>query len=77
MRNVRPHARYYHLCYTFSTKGWASDTEAVIIPGKISIIPPQVPQAGKGKTLWGILWRAWRYRTRYRNEIVIGGAQRR
>ncbi|MPC63040.1 hypothetical protein E2C01_057131 [Portunus trituberculatus] len=25
--------------------------------------------------LWGILRRDWRNRTRYRNEIVIGGAQ--
>ncbi|MPC87925.1 hypothetical protein E2C01_082807 [Portunus trituberculatus] len=40
MRNVRLHAR--HLCYAFSTKSWVFDTETVIIPGKISIIPPQV-----------------------------------
>ncbi|MPC48460.1 hypothetical protein E2C01_042233 [Portunus trituberculatus] len=52
------------------------DTEAVIIPGKISIIPPQFPQTGRGKTskaplFWGILRRNWRNRTRYSNEIVI------
>ncbi|MPC82328.1 hypothetical protein E2C01_076987 [Portunus trituberculatus] len=34
MRNVRLHARQYHLCYAFSTKSWISDTEAVIISGK-------------------------------------------
>ncbi|MPC34340.1 hypothetical protein E2C01_027725 [Portunus trituberculatus] len=82
MRNVRLHARHYYFCYAFSTKGWVSDTEGVIFPGKITIIPPQVLPAGRGKTpeapsLWGILWRDWRNRTRYRNEIVIGGAQQR
>ncbi|MPC48294.1 hypothetical protein E2C01_042062 [Portunus trituberculatus] len=50
MRNVRLHARYFHLCYAFSTQRWVSDTEAVIISGKSSIIPPQVPTAGRGKT---------------------------
>ncbi|MPC39937.1 hypothetical protein E2C01_033490 [Portunus trituberculatus] len=33
-----------HLSYVFSTQRWVSDTETVIIPGKISIIPPQVHQ---------------------------------
>ncbi|MPC88482.1 hypothetical protein E2C01_083387 [Portunus trituberculatus] len=50
MRNVRLHARHYHFCYAFSTKRWVSDKEAVIISGKISIIPPQVPPTGRGKT---------------------------
>ncbi|MPC99726.1 hypothetical protein E2C01_095157 [Portunus trituberculatus] len=50
MRNVRLHARH-HLCYAFNTKRWVSDTEAVIIPGKLSIIPPQVPHLhGRAKT---------------------------
>ncbi|MPC40495.1 hypothetical protein E2C01_034055 [Portunus trituberculatus] len=30
MRNVRLHARHYHLCYAFSTQRWVSDTETVI-----------------------------------------------
>ncbi|MPC22555.1 hypothetical protein E2C01_015572 [Portunus trituberculatus] len=65
-----------------STQRWVSDTETVIIPGKISIIPPQVPPTGRGKTLevppfWGILRRDWRNLTRYRNEIVIRGGQQR
>ncbi|MPC89194.1 hypothetical protein E2C01_084130 [Portunus trituberculatus] len=46
MRNVRLHTRHYHLCYAFSTQRWVSDTETVLIPGKISIIPPQVPPTG-------------------------------
>ncbi|MPC09806.1 hypothetical protein E2C01_002424 [Portunus trituberculatus] len=50
VRNVRLHARHYHLLYAFSTKIWVYDTETVIIPGKISIIPPKVPPTGKGKT---------------------------
>ncbi|MPC56577.1 hypothetical protein E2C01_050540 [Portunus trituberculatus] len=37
------------LCYEFSTKRWVSDTETVIIPWKISIIP-HVPQTGRSKT---------------------------
>ncbi|MPC44935.1 hypothetical protein E2C01_038617 [Portunus trituberculatus] len=49
MRNVRLHARHYHLCYAFSTKRWVSDTEAVIFPGKISLIPPQFPQVAEAK----------------------------
>ncbi|MPC69950.1 hypothetical protein E2C01_064182 [Portunus trituberculatus] len=62
MRNVRLHARHYHPCYAFSTKRWVFDTKTVIIQGKISIIPPQVPPSSRGKTpeapsLWGILWR--------------------
>ncbi|MPC44063.1 hypothetical protein E2C01_037724 [Portunus trituberculatus] len=45
-------------------------------------MPPQVPPSGRGKAskvppLWGILRRDWRNRTRNRNEIVIGGVQRR
>ncbi|MPC36369.1 hypothetical protein E2C01_029824 [Portunus trituberculatus] len=49
MRNVRLHARHYHLCYAFSTKRWISDRETVIIPGKISKITPQVPQMAEAK----------------------------
>ncbi|MPC32897.1 hypothetical protein E2C01_026231 [Portunus trituberculatus] len=37
--------------YAFSTQRWVFDTETVIIPEKISIIPPQVPPTGKAKTL--------------------------
>ncbi|MPD03755.1 hypothetical protein E2C01_099406 [Portunus trituberculatus] len=79
MRNVHLHARHYHLYYAFSTKRWVSDMEPEIIPGKISIIPPQVPPNGRGKTPearshWEILWRDWRNSTRYRDEIVIGVA---
>ncbi|MPC55805.1 hypothetical protein E2C01_049749 [Portunus trituberculatus] len=60
MRNVRLLARHYHLCYAFSTQKWVSDMEILIIPGKIAIIPPQVPRSGRGKTpetspLWQIL----------------------
>ncbi|MPC42009.1 hypothetical protein E2C01_035621 [Portunus trituberculatus] len=66
---------------TSVTQRWISNTKTVIIPGKISIIPPQVPQTGIGRTqeaplLWRILKRDWRNRTRYRYEVVIGGAQR-
>ncbi|MPD00229.1 hypothetical protein E2C01_095689 [Portunus trituberculatus] len=58
MRNVRLHARHYHLCYAFNTKKWVSDTETVNIPGNITIISPQVPPSGRGKMpeaslLWG------------------------
>ncbi|MPC37016.1 hypothetical protein E2C01_030487 [Portunus trituberculatus] len=79
MRSVCLHARHYHLCYAFSTQRWVSDMETVIIPGKISIIPPLVPPTGRGKIpeappCWGILGRNWRNRTRCRNEIVIRGA---
>ena len=35
MRNVRLHARHYHLCYALSTQRRVSVTEAVIIPRKI------------------------------------------
>ena len=82
VRNVRLHARHYHLCYALSTQRRVSVTESVIIPGKISIIPPQVCLTSRGKIpkappLWRILRRNWRERTRYRNEIVIGGTQRR
>ncbi|MPC51015.1 hypothetical protein E2C01_044851 [Portunus trituberculatus] len=57
-----------------------SDTETVLIPGKISIVSPQVLPTGRGKTpeaplLREILGKDWRNRTRYRNEIVIGGTQ--
>ncbi|MPC37683.1 hypothetical protein E2C01_031173 [Portunus trituberculatus] len=31
-----------------SGDSWIADTETIIIPGKISIIPPQVPPTGKG-----------------------------
>ncbi|MPC38405.1 hypothetical protein E2C01_031911 [Portunus trituberculatus] len=47
MKNVCLHAKQYHLCYTFSSKNWVSDMETVIIPGKSSIIPPQVPPNGR------------------------------
>ena len=82
MRNVRLHARHYHLCYALNTQRWIPDTEAVIIPGKISIIPPQAPKLAEAKrqkapSLWRILRRDWRDRIRYRYEIVIGGTQRR
>ena len=78
VRNVRFRARHYHLCYALSalsTQRRVSITETLIIPRKISIIPPQVSQTSRGKTpkappLWRILWRNWRDRTRYRYEIV-------
>ncbi|MPC69189.1 hypothetical protein E2C01_063404 [Portunus trituberculatus] len=46
-----------------------SDPETVNIPGKISIIPPQVPATSRGETpevppLWGILRRGCRNGTR-------------
>ncbi|MPC42168.1 hypothetical protein E2C01_035782 [Portunus trituberculatus] len=47
MRNVRLHARHYHLCYAVSSQRWVSDTETVITPEKISKIPPQVPPTDK------------------------------
>ncbi|MPC55211.1 hypothetical protein E2C01_049143 [Portunus trituberculatus] len=50
MRNVRFHARHCYLCYVFSTQRLVSDTETVIIPGKITKIPPQVPPTGRDKT---------------------------
>ncbi|MPC73174.1 hypothetical protein E2C01_067492 [Portunus trituberculatus] len=49
MRNVCLHARHYHLRYAFSTQRWVSDTETVIIPGKISILPHQVLPTVRGK----------------------------
>ena len=49
MRNARLHARHHHFCYALSTQRWAPDTEAAIIPKKISIIPPQVSQLAKAK----------------------------
>ncbi|MPC24150.1 hypothetical protein E2C01_017225 [Portunus trituberculatus] len=68
MRNVQLHAKQYHFCYTFSTQRWVSDTETVIIPGKISIIAPQVLPTSRGKMPkvpqpWQILRRDWRNRT--------------
>ena len=80
MRNVRLHARHYHLCYALSTQRWIPDTEAVIISRKIGIIPPQVSPTRRDKTpkappLWRILRRDWRDRTRYRYEIAIRGIQ--
>ena len=65
MRNVCLLARHYHLCYALSTQRRVPDTEAVIIPRKISIIPPQVSPTNRGKTpkapsLWRILKRDWR-----------------
>ena len=70
MRNVRLHARHYHLCYVLSTQRWVPDTEVVIIPRKISIISPQVSPTSRGKApkappLWRILWRNWRDRTTF------------
>ncbi|MPC31626.1 hypothetical protein E2C01_024921 [Portunus trituberculatus] len=49
------------------------DTETVIIPGKISIVPPKVPKIGRGETpeappLCEILRENWRNRTRCRYE---------
>ena len=43
VRNVRLHARHYHLYYAFCTQRRVSDTEAVVIPRKVSIVAPQVP----------------------------------
>ena len=82
VRNVRLHARHYHLCYALSTQRRVLDTEAVIIPRKISTIPLQVSLTSKGKSskappLWRILRRNWRDRTRYRYEVVTGENQRR
>ncbi|MPC38045.1 hypothetical protein E2C01_031546 [Portunus trituberculatus] len=37
VRNVLLHARHYLFCYVLRTQRWVSDTETVIIPGKISI----------------------------------------
>ncbi|MPC78161.1 hypothetical protein E2C01_072643 [Portunus trituberculatus] len=66
----------------FSTKRWVSDTETVIIARNITIIPSQALTTGRGKTpeappLRMILWRDWRGRTKYSNEVVIGRAHRR
>ncbi|MPC39854.1 hypothetical protein E2C01_033404 [Portunus trituberculatus] len=36
----------YHFRYVFSKERWVSDTETVIIQGKISIILPKVPPTG-------------------------------
>ena len=52
-----------------------------IIPRKISIIPPKVSPTSRGKapkapSLWRILRRDWRDRTRYRYDIMIGETQR-
>ncbi|MPC70038.1 hypothetical protein E2C01_064273 [Portunus trituberculatus] len=82
MKNVRLHAKHNHLCYAFSTKRWVFDTETVIILRKITTISSKVSPNGRGQMpeapqLWWILRRDWRNKTRYRNEIVIGGAQRR
>ena len=49
MRNVRFHARHYHLYYALSTQRRVFVTEAVIIPRKISIIAPQVSPTSRGK----------------------------
>ncbi|MPC27440.1 hypothetical protein E2C01_020609 [Portunus trituberculatus] len=35
--------------YAFSTKRLVSDTETVIFPGEIIIIPPQIPPTGRSK----------------------------
>ena len=53
------------------------DTETVIIPGKINIVPTQVLPIGKIKmsevpSFWGILRRDWGKRTIYIYEIVTG-----
>ncbi|MPC49487.1 hypothetical protein E2C01_043289 [Portunus trituberculatus] len=49
MRDVRLFARHNHLCYAFTIQRWVSDTETVIIPGKINIIPPRGPQLAEAK----------------------------
>ena len=82
MRNVRLHGRHYHLCYALTTQRWVPDTEAVVITREVSIILLQVSLTSraitpKAPSLWRILRRDWRHRTRYRYEIVIGGDQRR
>ena len=51
-------------------------TQTEIIPGKISIVPPQIPTIGRRKTpeappLLGILSIDKRNRTRYKYEMVI------
>ena len=47
VRNVLLHAGHNHLCCALSIQRWVSDSELVIIPGKINIIPPQVlPERG-------------------------------
>ncbi|MPC31314.1 hypothetical protein E2C01_024600 [Portunus trituberculatus] len=38
--------KHYHLRYAFIIQKWVPDTETVIIPGKISIIPLQFPPSG-------------------------------
>ena len=48
MRNVRLNARHYHLCYALCTQRWVSDTEAVIIPRNITIIPSNVSATSRG-----------------------------
>ncbi|MPC81577.1 hypothetical protein E2C01_076202 [Portunus trituberculatus] len=40
----------YHLCNAFSTNKRVSDTEIIIIPKKIIIIPPQVPLTERTET---------------------------
>ena len=62
-------------CYALSTQRRVSVTEAVIIPRKISIIPPQVFPTSRGKTAGAPPLCTDRTRCRY--EIVIGGTQRR
>ena len=36
------HARDINLRYAFCSKRWISDTNAIVIPWKIGIVPPQV-----------------------------------
>ncbi|MPC41685.1 hypothetical protein E2C01_035285 [Portunus trituberculatus] len=38
------------ICYAFSTQRWVSDTETIIIPEKISIVPLRFFPTGRGKT---------------------------
>ena len=58
VRNVRLSAKHYHLCYVLSTQRWVSVTETVIIPGKISILPSQVPLNWQKQNATGVsaLW---------------------
>ena len=80
--NVCLHARDNHLRYAFCTKRWVSDTEAIVIPWKIRIVPPKVTPLSRGimpeaPPLRWVQWRNWSNKTGSRNKVVIGGAQRR
>lgn len=49
VRNVHLLVRHYHLCYAFSRQKWVSDKQAVFLPRKVSIAPPQVSQLAETK----------------------------